>query len=618
VALLQISEPGKSTLPHEHRNTIGIDLGTTHSLVAAVQSGEAKILQDKKNARLIPSIVHYQREAVLVGNEAAKQLASDPTNTITSAKRLIGKKLSDIQPDTIPLQLINQDQLIGIETNQGIKTPIEVSSEILKKLSAIAQNHIQDEIFGAVITVPAYFDDAQRQATKDAARLAGLHVLRLINEPTAAALAYGLDKKVEGRFIIYDLGGGTFDISILQLSQGLFEVIATQGDTGLGGDDYDLALFNWLISDLDITVEDPKIKQALISLSKKIKEDLSQKDQIEINERLSDEIIIKKIITQAEFSELTDHLTQRTLKAIKAALNDANSSIDDIDGVVMVGGSTRMPVIQKAVRDFFEKELLNDINPDEVVALGAAQQANILAGNTNENLLLLDVTPLSLGIETMGEIVEKIIPRNSTLPIAMAQEFTTYKDGQTAMMIHVVQGEREMVKDCRSLAKFSLKGIPPMVAGAAKIRVTFQVDTDGLLSVTAKELSTNTQASIEVKPSYGLDDEQIRSMLEDSLNSAHEDLEHRALAEEKMGGYQLLEMLQNALAEDQKLIGQDEIRLINDAVKGLEMALHGDDRHQIHEKIERLNDVTQNFAQAKMDHSIQKALSGKTLKDMEL
>lgn len=618
MALLQISEPGKSTLPHEHRNAIGIDLGTTHSLVAAVQSGEAKILQDEKNARLIPSIVHYQKEGVLVGNEAAKQLASDPTNTITSAKRLIGKKLSDIQPETIALKLVNQDQLIGIETNQGIKTPIEVSSEILKKLSAIAQNHIQDEIFGAVITVPAYFDDAQRQATKDAARLAGLHVLRLINEPTAAALAYGLDKKVEGRFVIYDLGGGTFDISILQLSQGLFEVIATQGDTGLGGDDYDLALFNWLINDLDIKVEDPKIKQALISLSKKIKEDLSQEDQIEINERLSDEILIKKTITQAEFSQLTDHLTQRTLKAIKSALHDANSSIDDIDGIVMVGGSTRMPVIQKAVQDFFKKELLNDINPDEVVALGAAQQANILAGNTNENLLLLDVTPLSLGIETMGEIVEKIIPRNSTLPIAMAQEFTTYKDGQTAMMIHVVQGEREMVKDCRSLAKFSLKGIPPMVAGAAKIRVTFQVDTDGLLSVTAKELSTNTQASIEVKPSYGLDDEQIRSMLEDSFKSAHEDLEHRALAEEKMGGHQLLEMLKNALAEDQKLIDKDDIKLIDDAVKGLEMALQGDDRHQIHEKIERLNDVTQNFAQARMDHSMQKALSGKTLKDMEL
>jgi len=618
VALLQISEPGKSTLPHEHRNAIGIDLGTTHSLVAAVQSGEAKILQDEKNARLIPSIVHYQKEAVLVGNEAAKQLASDPTNTITSAKRLIGKKLSDIQPDTIPLKLINQDQLIGIETNQGIKTPIEVSSEILKKLSTIAQNHIQDEIFGAVITVPAYFDDAQRQATKDAARLAGLHVLRLINEPTAAALAYGLDKKVEGRFVIYDLGGGTFDISILQLSQGLFEVIATQGDTGLGGDDYDLALFNWLISDLDIKVEGPKIKQALISLSKKIKENLSQEDQIEINEKISDEILIKKIITQAEFSQLTDNLTQRTLKAIKSALHDANSTIDDIDGVVMVGGSTRMPVIQKAVQNFFNKDLLNDINPDEVVALGAAQQANILAGNTNENLLLLDVTPLSLGIETMGEIVEKIIPRNSTLPIAMAQEFTTYKDGQTAMMIHVVQGEREMVKECRSLAKFSLKGIPPMVAGAAKIRVTFQVDTDGLLSVTAKELSTNTQASIEVKPSYGLDDEQIRSMLEDSLKSANEDLEHRALAEEKMGGHQLLEMLKNAMAEDQKLIDKDEIKLIDDAVKGLEMALQGDDRHQIHEKIERLNDVTQNFAQARMDHSIQKALGGKTLKDMEL
>lgn len=618
MALLQISEPGKSTLPHEHRNAIGIDLGTTHSLVAAVQSGEAKILQDEKNARLIPSIVHYQKEGVLVGNEAARELANDPTNTITSAKRLIGKKLSDIQPDTIPLKLVNQDQLIGIETNQGVKTPIEVSSDILKKLSEIAQNHIQDEIFGAVITVPAYFDDAQRQATKDAARLAGLHVLRLINEPTAAALAYGLDKKVEGRFVIYDLGGGTFDISILQLSQGLFEVIATQGDTGLGGDDYDLALFNWLISDLDIKVKDPKIKQALISLSKKIKENLSQKDQIEINEKISDEILIKKIITQAKFSQLTNHLTQRTLKAIKAALHDANSTIGDIDGVVMVGGSTRMPVIQKAVQDFFKKELLNDINPDEVVALGAAQQANILAGNTNENLLLLDVTPLSLGIETMGEIVEKIIPRNSTLPIAMAQEFTTYKDGQTAMMIHVVQGEREMVKDCRSLAKFSLKGIPPMVAGAAKIRVTFQVDTDGLLSVTAKELSTNTQASIEVKPSYGLDDEQIRSMLEDSFKSAHEDLEHRALAEEKMGGHQLLEMLKNALAEDQKLIDKNEIQLIDDAVKGLEMALHGDDRHQIHEKIERLNDVTQNFAQARMDHSIQKALSGKTLKDMEL
>ena len=556
MALLQISEPGKGTLPHEHRNAIGIDLGTTNSLVATVQSGVAKILSHENQNNLIPSVVQYQTNTILVGEAAKLNQDDDPVNTIASVKRLMGKRFSDIATHTSSNNLSDEKSYVGIATKQGTKSAVEVSAEILKKLKTIAEQHIKDDILGAVITVPAYFDDAQRQATKDAAKLAGINVLRLINEPTAAAIAYGLDKKVEGNYVVFDLGGGTFDISILRLSKGLFEVIATHGDTQLGGDDFDEVIFQWLMKQSTHDFQDPQLKQKLKTLSKNIKEKLTDNEIVSVEHSFNSSVNIKTKIDQKLFADLSQHLIKKTIDATKRALKDANLTIQDIDGIVMVGGSTRMPVIQKIMRDFFKQDLLNDINPDEVVALGAAQQANMLVGNSNDEHLLLDVIPLSLGIETMGEIVERIIPRNSTLPIAMAQEFTTYKDGQNAMMIHVVQGERDLVSDCRSLAKFSLKGIPPMVAGAAKIRVTFQVDTDGLLSVSAQELSTGVQASIEVKPSYGLDSNQIKTMLESSFQLADEDKENRALAEVKVEAMQMQEMVERALQQDQNILDE--------------------------------------------------------------
>jgi molecular chaperone HscA len=616
MALLQISEPGKSTMPHEHRRVIGIDLGTTNSLVASVISGSPTILNPNDNSNLLPSIVHYSKESILVGNDAKNLLSKDPKNTISSAKRLIGKTIGDINQDHFSLNLADGDGVISIKTSIGMKNPIEVSAEILKTLKSVAEKSLGGELMGAVVTVPAYFDDAQRQATKDACELAGLNVLRLINEPTAAAVAYGLDKKSMGHFVVFDLGGGTFDVSILNLSKGLFEVLATHGDANLGGDDFDQAIVNFLNDKYQFKVKDIEV-QALVSiLAREIKESLSTKNEVVIEKKISD-IEIKETFTQEQFKTLVQGLIERTLKATKSALIDAQLNNDQIDGIIMVGGSTRMPCIQESVKNLFKKELLNDLNPDEVVALGAATQANILAGNGEEDLLLLDVTPLSLGIETMGSIVERIIPRNTTLPIAMAQEFTTYKDGQTAMIIHVVQGERELVDDCRSLAKFTLKKIPPMVAGAAKIKVTFQVDTDGLLSVSAEETTTNAKASIEVKPSYGLSEDKIKTMLQSSFDLAEEDKNSRMLAETKIEAIQLIELTQKALDTDNDLLSESEFNSIKKDLDALIDSIKSSNNDKIKEANKKLNAQSESFAAKRMDRSIQKALTGKSINKLE-
>ncbi|QZP17663.1 Fe-S protein assembly chaperone HscA [Methylophilales bacterium] len=616
MALLQISEPGKSTMPHEHRRVIGIDLGTTNSLVASVVSGSPTILNINDNSNLLPSIVHYSKDSVLVGNDAKNLLSKDPKNTISSAKRLIGKTISDINQDHFSLNLADGEGVINIKTSIGMKNPIEVSAEILKTLKSVAEKNLGGELMGAVVTVPAYFDDAQRQATKDACELAGLNVLRLINEPTAAAVAYGLDKKSMGHFVVFDLGGGTFDVSILNLSKGLFEVLATHGDANLGGDDFDQAIVNFLNDKYKLKVKDIEV-QALVSiLAKEIKESLSTKNEVVIEKKISD-IEIKETFTQEQFKTLVQDLIQQTLKATKSALSDAQLNNDQIDGIIMVGGSTRMPCIQEAVKNLFKKELLNDLNPDEVVALGAATQANILAGNGEEDLLLLDVTPLSLGIETMGSIVGRIIPRNTTLPVAMAQEFTTYKDGQTAMIIHVVQGERELVDDCRSLAKFTLKKIPPMVAGAAKIKVTFQVDTDGLLSVSAEETTTNAKASIEVKPSYGLSEDKIKTMLQSSFDLAEEDKNSRVLAETKIEAIQLIELTQKALDTDNDLLSESEFNSIKKDLSALIDSIKSSNNDKIKEANKKLNAQSESFAAKRMDRSIQKALTGKSINKLE-
>ena len=617
MALLQISEPGKSTLPHEHRLAVGIDLGTTNSLIASVISGKATILEDEEGSRMMPSIVHYDEKQIFVGVEAEKRQVQGPEDTIASAKRLMGKGLMDIRPEDYTVSLEDSAGNIAIHTKQGLKSPVEVSAALLKRLKELGEKRLGGEIMGAVITVPAYFDDAQRQATKDAAKIAGINVLRLINEPTAAAVAYGLDKKVEGNFVIYDLGGGTFDISILRLENGLFEVMATHGDSALGGDDFDHLIEQWMISDFDTPMPNIKTKQRIKNLSRKIKEGLTEKSEIAVNQSFDGFGTIKKTLTREKFASLSADLTNKTITCIKQALHDADLTPKDITGVVMVGGSTRMPIIQVAVEQFIGMPLLNNIDPDEVVALGAAEQANILAGNTNNELLLLDVIPLSLGIETMGDIVERIIPRNSTLPVAMGQEFTTYQDGQTGIVIHVVQGERDLVKDCRSLGKFTLKGIPPMVAGAAKIRVTFQVDTDGLLSVKARELSTGIESSIEVKPSYGLEDHQIQQMLTSSFSSAEEDKESRALAEIRVDGQQIIAMIESALEQDKNLLNPNEIDHIHVRVHELTKALATSDRALIEEKTKLLNEATAAFAAKRMDHSISKALTGKTINTLE-
>ncbi len=618
MALLQIAEPNMSAAPHQHRLAAGIDLGTTNSLVASVKSGSAVCLADEDGNTSLPSVVRYLGNGeTVVGKEALAAQKTDPQNTVSSAKRLIGRTLSEIDTAHLPYRFGQSEKIIELHTKNGIKTPIDVSADILASLKARAEQSLGGELVGAVITVPAYFDDAQRQATKDAARLAGINVLRLLNEPTAAAIAYGLDNAAEGTFVVYDLGGGTFDVSVLQLSKGLFEVKATGGNSALGGDDFDHRLFCHIVEKNNLSLTDERDVQLLFGLVRAAKEELSSRPETRVQAALSDGTTLDVHITRAEFHALTQHLVAKTLEPVKQALKDAGVSKSDIKGVIMVGGATRMLHVQQAVGAFFGQTPLNNLNPDQVVALGAAMQANVLAGNKNDGeWLLLDVTPLSLGLETYGGLAEKIIPRNSTLPTARAQEFTTFKDGHTAMTIHVVQGERELVADCRSLAKFTLRGIPPMAAGAARIRVTFQVDADGLLSVSAREQTTGVQAQIEVKPSYGLDDETITQMLRDSMANAKNDAAARARAEAKVEAEGLMAAVQAALDLDADLLDEAELSHIQNLMAQLHNSLPNHTADQIRAAVQALSHATDDFAARRMDRNIQRALGGVSVESL--
>ncbi|OCX93741.1 MAG: Fe-S protein assembly chaperone HscA [Pseudomonas sp. CO183] len=619
MALLQIAEPGQSPQPHQRRLAVGIDLGTTNSLVAALRSGVTAPLADADGQVILPSVVRYHADHVEVGAQAKLAAATDPFNTISSVKRLMGRGLADVKQmgEQLPYRFRQaESQMPFIETVQGAKSPVEVSAEILRALRLRAEESLGGELVGAVITVPAYFDDAQRQATKDAARLAGLNVLRLLNEPTAAAVAYGLDRQAEGVVAIYDLGGGTFDISILRLTKGVFEVLATGGDTALGGDDFDHTVADWILECAGVSGDlEPGAQRELLKIACDAKERLTDVDVVTVAYAgWSGEL------HRETFDALIEPMVARSLKSCRRAVRDSGVELEEITAVVMVGGSTRVPKVRSAVGQLFGREPLTDIDPDEVVAIGAAIQAETLAGNNRdgEELLLLDVIPLSLGLETMGGLMEKIIPRNTTIPVARAQDFTTYKDGQSAMMIHVLQGERELISDCRSLARFELRGIPPMVAGAAKIRVTFQVDADGLLSVSARELASGVEASIQVKPSYGLTDGEIARMLEDSFRKADEDRDARALREQLVDAQRLLEAVEAALAADgERLLSAEERLAIDSQMAGLRGLLDSQDAVAIERQTKRLSQITDAFAARRLDSTVKAALAGRRLNDIE-